>query len=223
MRATICKGLLGFVLSLFSTMALAQLVVSPINGTTTTANSLVNALLSSNSGITVTNVTYTGANGASGTFSGGLATLGLLDGILLTSGSVNSVLGPNSGGGTGVNNSLNGDADLSAFAGATTYDASVLNITFVPTGNTVQFYYVFGSEEYNEYVNTAFNDAFGFYVNGVNKALIPGTNTPVTINNVNCGTTGTAAGTNCNLFVNNTSGTYNTQLDGYTKDLGFTA
>jgi hypothetical protein len=222
MRSTICKGFLGLALSLLSALAAAQLTVAPIDGATVTPNAMANALLGSNSGISITNVTYTGANGASGTFGGGLSNIGLVSGILLTTGSVNSVIGPNNSDSTGVSNSLPGDVDLTAFAGAPTHDASVLNITFVPTGNTVQFWYVFGSEEYNEYVGSTFNDAFGFYVNGTNMALIPGTNTPVTINNVNCGTTGTATGTNCNLFVNNPAGA-GTQLDGYTKIMGFTA
>ena len=222
MRSTIRKGLLGLALSLFSALAVAQLAVTPIDGATITANSLVNALLGTNSGITITNVTYTGANGASGTFSGGLGIIGVPSGIVLTSGAVTNVVGPNNTSSASKDNALPGDADLTAFAGSATFDASVLNITFVPTGSTIQFYYVFGSEEYNEYINK-FNDAFGFYVNGVNKALLPGTATPVTINNVNCGSTGTGTGPNCNLFINNSSATYNTQLDGYTKVLGFTA
>jgi hypothetical protein len=47
------------------------------------------------------------------------------------------------------------------------------------------FQYVFGSEEYNEFVGTQFDDVFGFFLNGKNVALIPGTNTPVSVNTVN--------------------------------------
>ena len=60
----------------------------------------------------------------------------------------------------------------------------------------INFNYVFGSEEYPEFVNAGFNDAFGFFLSGPNPtggmyvdqnlAIVPGTaNTPVSIFNVN--------------------------------------
>jgi len=221
------QGVLGFALALFSGLSLAQLVVAPINGTTITATTLANALLGASSGITITNATYTGANGASGTFAGGAPIIGIDTGVLLTSGSVNNVVGPNNTPGASAQNSLPGDTDLTALAGDATFDASVLTITFVPSGNAIQFSYVFGSEEYNEFINQ-FNDVFGFFVNGANRALIPGTSTPVSINNVNCGVAApgvapSGPGTNCNLFINNDPPSHNTQLDGFTQILTFTA
>jgi hypothetical protein len=146
----------------------------------------------------------------------------------LTSGSVNSVVGPNNDSGAGPDNFLPGDAQLTALAGDTTFDASILTINFTPTGSTIQFFYVFGSEEYNEFVGSPFNDVFGFFVNGVNRALIPNTSTAVAINNINCGFANpgfapAGPGTNCSLYVNNDPATHNTQLDGYTVVLNFTA
>jgi hypothetical protein len=186
-------------------------------------------LLSASSGITINSATYTGAPGASGTFSTtGAPIIGIASGILLTSGAVGNVVGPNNNSSAGTDNGLPGDAQLTALAGAATHDASILTIDFTPTGNTIQFSYVFGSEEYNEFVNAGFNDVFGFFVNGVNEALIPSTITPVAIDNINCGNAapGTAPpgpGTNCSLFVNNDPAAHNTQLDGYTTVLSFTA
>lgn len=62
---------------------------------------------------------------------------------------------------------------------------------FVSAGNSAYFNYVFGSDEYNEWVASSFNDVFGFFFNGTgvldNVALIPGTTTAVAINNVNNG------------------------------------
>ncbi len=53
---------------------------------------------------------------------------------------------------------------------------------------TVSFKYMFGSDEYNEYVNSAYNDAFALILNGENIAKLPTSesNTDVvSINNVN--------------------------------------
>jgi hypothetical protein len=227
MTSNLRRAAIGFALLLFSSLSLAQLVVAPINGTTVTPLSLANALLGSSSGITITNATYTGANGATGTFSGGAGIIGIDTGVLLTSGSVGNVVGPNNDSGASTDNGLPGDAQLTTLAGDPTFDASVLTITFVPAGNAIQFSYVFGSEEYNEFIG-AFNDVFGFFVNGVNAALIPGTSTPVAINNLNCGFANPGisppgTGAHCNLFVNNDPPTHNTQLDGFTTVLKLSA
>ena len=42
--------------------------------------------------------------------------------------------------------------------------AAYLEFDVVPTCNTLLIRFVFGSEEYPEYVNSSFNDAFGFFV-----------------------------------------------------------
>lgn len=99
-----------------------------------------------------------------------------------------------------------GDVDLDATVAADplqggaaaydTYDACILEfdfkcgdssegISYVPR---VSFKYVFGSEEYYEYVESKFNDVFAFYLNGENIAKLPSTSTSsdiVSINNVN--------------------------------------
>ncbi|MEA1866584.1 MAG: choice-of-anchor L domain-containing protein, partial [Thermodesulfobacteriota bacterium] len=75
--------------------------------------------------------------------------------------------------------------------GYTTHDATILEFDFVSSGDAAYFNYVFGSEEYNEWVGSAYNDVFGFFLDGTavtdNVALIPETNTAVSINNVNNG------------------------------------
>lgn len=188
-----------------SAMALS---VSPMtNGT-----DLASAILGS--GITVNNVTYTGATGASGFFSNGLASgLGIDTGILLTSGSAAGAVGPNNSSGFTGDNSLPGDADLNGLIpGFTTFDATILAFDFTTTGGDLFFNYVFGSEEYNEYVGSSFNDVFGFFLNGVNIALLPGTTTPVSINNVNLGA-------NSAFYKNNETGVLDLQYDGLTTVL----
>ncbi|HPS17053.1 MAG TPA: choice-of-anchor L domain-containing protein, partial [Bacteroidales bacterium] len=103
----------------------------------------------------------------------------------------------------------------------------------------VSFRYTFASEEYNEWVGSTYNDAFGFFLTGgpenynsKNIALIPGTSTPVTINNVNHGHAdsgcGPGPGTNPSYFRDNActvSGSYpyKIECDGLTTVLTATA
>lgn len=181
-----------------------------------TALSMAQALVGNN--VTVSNAHFTGANVAGGTFTGGAAPIGFDSGIILSSGTLSNVVGPNTSPNTSADNGTPGDPDLNVIvAPHQTFDAAVLEFDFVPTQSTVSFQYVFGSEEYPEFVGTQFNDVFAFYLNGQNIALVPGTLTPVTINDINNGnpTDGTPA-TNPQYFRDNTTGTINTELDGLT-------
>jgi len=193
-----------------------------------TPTDLANMLMGG--GVTISNVNYSGANIAAGTFSGGTGIIGFESGIILSTGNVSSVVGPNVADATTTANYMPGDADLDALIpGYETYDATVLEFDFVPTSNVVTFEYVFGSEEYNEFVHSMFNDVFGFYVNGVNCALIPGTwvVTPVSINNVNGGWYPYGTNANNSAFYRNNDlddggGSINTELDGLTVVLSVT-
>ncbi len=143
------------------------------------------------SGITITGATLTGGFSPNvsqqGTFTGGAGILPFDAGVLLTSGSIQNAVGPNDSSSATLAWGNPGNAQLNTLIpGYTTYDANVLTFTFIPDSDVVSFQYVFGSEEYNEYTLTAFNDVFGFFLNGTNIAMIPGTSTPVSINNVNC-------------------------------------
>lgn len=107
-----------------------------------------------------------------------------------------------------------GNATLSSYSGHPTYDAASYKVTLVPTGSTLNVKYAFASEEYPEYVGSAFNDAMAIFVNGQNCALVPGTNTPVSINTIN-------QFTNSAYYVDNSTGAsgYSTSYDGLTKPL----
>ena len=148
---------------------------------------LVNNILGS--GIIASNITYTGAGIASGTFTGGISSgIGLESGIILTSGSASLAQGANTSDATTGDNSLPGDAELdSLIPGYQSHDATILEFDFTSGGGDLYFNYVFASEEYNEWTNSPFNDVFGFFLDGANIALIPGTTTPVSVNNVNAG------------------------------------
>lgn len=177
----------------------------------------------------VSNVTFTGAGVAAGIFNETTNLFGFENGIVLSSGNINFIEGPNTSDGITGNNGLPGDADLnSLIPGYTTYDATVLEFDFeCEYLQVISFQYVFASDEYNEYVGSAFNDVFGFFVNGVNIALIPETTIPVSINNLNCGNPYGSADNYCALFYNNDlqdgGGGYDTEMDGFTTVLTATA
>ncbi|MFN0203793.1 MAG: choice-of-anchor L domain-containing protein, partial [Bacteroidia bacterium] len=158
--------------------------------------------------------------------------LGLTNGILLTTGTITNAPGPNNATGQGTDLSAPGDTDLDAVIAPTlTFDACIIEFDYVPTCDTFGIQYVFGSEEYPEFVSVGaggINDVFSFFISGPNPAggnyttqniaLIPGTAVPVSINNVNNGTTNTGPCINCAFYVDNTGGA-SVQYDGFTVPL----
>lgn len=81
-----------------------------------------------------------------------------------------------------------GDPDLDQIVTPyDTYDATVLEFDFVPQVDRLTFQYVFASDEYNEWVDTEYNDVFAFFLNDRNVALVPGTGDRICVNNVNNG------------------------------------
>jgi hypothetical protein len=172
-----------------------------------TANQLAQGLVGP--GITVNSATFTGDARAAGTFNDPAASVGLASGIVLSSGDVHDVIGPNDASNTSTNLAQPGSADLTALAGATTHDATLLDVGFTPTNSQLAINYVFASEEYEEFVGTQFNDVFAFFVNGKNCAVTPGTVDPIAVNTIN-------PGLNALFYVPNEPATYDTQFDGFT-------
>lgn len=206
--------------------AFAQVRVS-INQT---AAQLVQTLVGS--GVTTLNPVLSCPTDANGIFKVTSSNLGIKGGIILCTGYAASAVGPASYL-ADFSNSSRGDEDLSALSGQVTYDACKLEFDFIPTGETVKFRYVFGSEEYPSFACTQYNDVFAFYIYGPeypthkNIALIPGTNIPVAINST-AGIVGTSGGkiSICEAmgkgspfkeyYVNNSNGTTIT-YNGFTK------
>jgi hypothetical protein len=159
------------------------------------------------SGVSTSNIQYTGSLVETtntvctlGTFTNGSSTnLGINDGIIISTGNINQIsnastffLSTSQGG--------SGNLILESIVLTGTHDAGVLEFDLIPVGNILEFEYVFASEEYPEYVCSAYNDIFGFFISGpdplggvysnTNIAIIPGTNLPVSINTVNQGVPG---------------------------------
>ena len=191
-----------------------------------TADDLVHAI--TGPGISYSNVQYKGSPLAAGTFSGGNGIIGFDDGIVLGTGAAKSIVGPNKSGTTTTNLRQPGDFDLEAIARGTR-DAAVLEFDFVPAYERLTFQYVFTSEEYDEYANSPFNDIFAFFLNGSNVALIPGSETEVSINTINGGKPfGGTNAVNPQFFRNNDRddpgpATINTEMDGLTVVLSVQA
>jgi len=186
---------------------LAQLAVTEAT-TAMQEEAAINTLVGS--GVTISNINVECGSGtdfsgvtkyAFGSFDGSAANLGLQSGIVLTTGSATDAEGPNV---TEVSNSItsgaaSSDAALEALSGVSINDVCRVTFDVVPLGDTLQFYYVFGSEEFYQYVCTQYNDVFGFFISGpnpdggvydnVNIAIIPDTDPPlpVAISTVNNG------------------------------------
>lgn len=195
---------------------LAAQGITVMNGTTPQA--AVQALLGNNSNVQVSNVTGQLIPPMYGTFKDSSGVLGISQGIFLTTGQSAYIPGPNTIPNASANNGMPGDPELSALIMNQTNDASVLEFDFVAPSDTIRFQYVFGSEEYPEYVNSNFNDVFAFILkgpglpsNGVNLAQVNGV--PVSINNVNMMM-------NPQYYIDNSSGGPGMpflQYDGYTQ------
>ena len=162
------------------------------------------------SGVTISNPTLNCPAQANGIFNVVSSNLGLDSGIILTTGRAATPANPGTSGygangpqssttnaNASVNNGTGGDAQLTALAGQTTYDACALEFDVIPSGDTLKFNYVFGSEEYINSVCAQYNDVFAFFISGPgivgtpNIALVPGTNVPVAVNSINNGVPGT--------------------------------
>lgn len=184
------------------------------------ASDLVKAMLGSED-IQISNFKLQSSNVSAGFFTGGKDVIGFESGIILSSGDIANVIGPNQLDYMSSVNSLPGDSDLNALIpGYSTYDSTVLEFDFISQGETISFQYVFASDEYNEWVNTAFNDVFAFFLDGVNVAKVPGTKIAVAINNINNGNPLGSNVSNPEYYINNDlsdgGGTVNTEMDGLT-------
>ncbi|MBG65577.1 MAG: hypothetical protein CMP73_02845, partial [Flavobacteriales bacterium] len=175
------------------------------------------------SGVAVSNISFTGNNQQIGYFANGTS-IGMQEGIVMTSGyALGADLGGNPAAGnfpgvTCQNNpgTICNDLYLVAnsvppligqgFSVSDINDACILEFDFVPESDTLTFKYCFGSEEYLTWINSSYNDVFGFFISGPgingpyssppgfpngsqNIAIVPNSNPPlpITISSINPG------------------------------------
>ena len=214
--------------------------------------------------VTVSNITFNGGpanvvSTAVGGFDCDNCNLGIASGFAMTTGDITGLAGPNnigSFGGTGTGGTSGQDPDLldliqelipgadPAFVDPN--DWVIIEFDFIPLGDTLQFQYIWSSEEYSEWVGSDFNDIFGFFISGpgisgpyannaVNIARVPGTDAPVAISTINNGNANTGPCVSCEYY--NQDGQYGAldadapehtdpyymQMDGYTDVLTATA
>lgn len=187
----------------------------------TSALDLANEIFGS--GVTVTGATYFGDVDSAGIYTGGDTTSpGVTPGntgVIFSTGEAedftNSDGEANQRTNTTTNTSgINNFGQFNAAAGATTFDAAVLDVDFIPDADVLTMQFVFASEEYPEFANSVFQDFFGVWINGelVQHDVGDGQTDPFNISTTN----------NINLFVDNTNDDFNTEMDGFTITLTLT-
>ena len=124
-----------------------------------------------------------------------------------------------------------GDPDVSIITLRPTFDAAILEFDILSaTERTIRFPYVFGSEEYNEWARSWYNDGFGIWITGpgpvtINVAQLFAPFTNVVVNNVNFW----GMGFNTLLYANNDPAARpvdwirQTELDGLVQFFGWWA
>ena len=136
--------------------------------------------------VQVSNIVFTGTATQRGNFVNNNGNLTIGEGIVLSTGNIALMAGPNTTGSAGEIVGGGGYPDLTPLGGQNTNDAAVLEFDFIATGDSLSFNFCFGSEEYNEWVDSGFNDVFGLFLdgpgitgtfqnNGINLATVPDT------------------------------------------------
>ena len=191
----------------------AQITISNANPYNNSNHLINNVLLGG--GVSANNVTYQGDPIQVGFFSAINSNLGIDSGVVLSTGDIID-LDPNGFGSGNIPFSTNSDPDLLNIANSVPplinqpfnvsgiFDVATLEFDFIPNSDTLSFNYVFGSNEYLTWINSEYNDVFGFFISGpgisgpysspssfpngsINIANVPNSSPPlpITISSVN--------------------------------------
>jgi gliding motility-associated-like protein len=193
-------------------------------------------------GVTATNITYTGSDEQLGYLTGGEGLFSVTSGLVLSTDHATHLSDPGCSGSQVCLGclGLGNDIDLlnvansvppligQSFSVSSVNDLCILEFDFEAGGDSISFNYVFGSDEYLEWVNSTYNDIFAFFLSGpgisgpfgspagfpdgaINIAEVPETDPalPVTISSVN-------NSTNPEYYIDNFANN-NICIDGYTQ------
>ncbi|MEM6482325.1 MAG: Hint domain-containing protein [Pseudomonadota bacterium] len=175
-------------------------------------------------GVTVTNASYTGDQDSSGIYTDGDSIAPEVTpgdtGVMFSTGDLrgftnnNSSESNQSGGTTTASSGPNNVPDFNAEAGTSTFDASYLDVEFETDADVMTMNFVFASEEFPEFANSQFQDFVGVWINGsfVDLSVGDGDIDPGNLD----------PGSSPNLFIDNTSDQFNTEMDGFTATLTLT-
>ena len=193
-------------------------------------------------GVTATNITYTGSEEQIGYLTGGDGIFSVTSGLVLSTDHATHLSDPGcmdsefclNCEGLGIDQDLLDVANSvppligQSFTVSSVNDLCILEFDFEAGGDSISFNYVFGSDEYLEWVNSSFNDIFAFFLSGpgisgpfaapvgfpdgaINIAEVPESDPPlpVTISSVN-------DITNPEYYIDNVANN-NICIDGYTQ------
>ncbi len=219
----------------------AQIEVEPAITVPFEPIKLVNDVLKGD-GIIITDVKFHGEDAAVGYFTDGQSSIGIDEGILLSTGfaaSASSEVDRGFGGTSGEFYNTTVFEELNSLTDTTVLDVAYYEIEFIPLSDSIEFNYVFASEEYPEFSCDCFNDVFGFFIfgdgfpaEGQNIAIVPGTtDVPVSVKSIHPMDTDFSTFSNCpsvsldncapeniHLYVDNSSGERG-NFDGFTTVL----
>ncbi len=164
-------------LSIFGTCCDASpLKVTPLDSSADSLNNFAKLALAAggldSDSFVLNHVNQVGDSMSMGTFSNGTASnLPIDQGLLFTSGKLTDAIGPNDKPDTSTGWGNPGHTLLDDLTEQTTFDASGLEIYFKATEDaTISYDFLFGSEEFDEFVGSVFNDGAGIFLSWVKGA-----------------------------------------------------
>ena len=165
-----------FLMQLVNSEPLAPTVISITRQNNCTI--LAESLLATDPRIYIDSCRYEGCAFGSGVFTGPVGTMGISNGIILISGDVNEARPPNDHYSIlpplftdGIGYDCGGTGHYLAdqlIPGYSSTDYALLHIYFTadPGINSIRVNFIFGSEEYDEWMGLLYNDVFGIYLDG---------------------------------------------------------